>query len=1510
VKLGRDKDDRSRPAVFLAAFGKHPGWDDHIEDIGIETEHLASLKQLLYVQGIGGTIDSGAWDNLTDAQRHAGFRHVFVCRTPRDVILGRLWSSTDGKGRARYPMVVCAQCLGRPLRWAVREVLPRLEAIQQRCVDVRTAGEVLSILDEARTEYRALAEPAGGEDNAYVVSPRTLAALADRAELGPDQEGLFRILYQIEREMPAYLRGSDEALREEARPIQMRVPVCGDPPAEAVLQWLDFLLGRIDPDVEVWVILPLDEPWLDLFIGHPYPQQFFCFQASREALPLASEIPYNLDEGFLDRSRQLVEASREGRGEEIVIRPDAHSATSRLRIEALDVSGKLAALGRSRGFRMAALAVVAALVLLGLLIAAMSLWPSGGPGRPDGRPPPRVTMDPKAAEAWEELCTNLDAWCARFLADLDRQRVDRWREDPGLLQEILPVLEQVLNGEEKLDPRRFANIGGSTLRLMATRPPKEVRKDPRVIEQIYKARDQVRAIREALSAEGWATRKRLKELAGQFQQRGWEKQAYFVGSAADDVRLAPGLAMKVDEVVAAGRQAERLAAAWGRLAEDVRTVEANGPPLLKEFGKYVEARTLDKGTGGDGGDLEAMRRRLAPIEKLAADLAAFVKPGWRDGLDAAMLEHDPPVRSWTEDDVRGGTVFERWLAAIQGDKYMPVSPDADPRTADWKKRQAEQFASIGKTIQLLKDEHRDPNAAAYVKQAAAMRGEFDAICRKPWNRLAKEQIEQAVPEFERRPADLNNQVNDVLLGYLGGVAAFVENLPKEVSSKSDVLNRTWQERLKEITRDAKSLAKLRPMVKAIRAGLEKLDGELKAALPDTEGDPDWRRRLSGRPLLAQREKVLSRGVALLKWTDQGLARDAKFQAEWTKLAAEFDAWRDEVGAIVTALSRVKDALDQGALLDEAPQPPAKAIAQTYAEVRARPAWKDAAVQGVFQAVTERLDRLAEVAGSTDRKALAAEAVRAVAGRFELARAAWRRLGQLPPPWPATPAELERERHIHRALAAAYALLPDGPRRGALQQELTASTCKRWETYLAGRTDPAESDDAIRQMVEFCPGSGDLAALQPINRFRVGLYRFRQKVLAGARTLDDQAVRKEVHDFLAAAKALGGVVSAGPVAEFLAELGKIAESQDTGADLSKAALAAALPGVGVEAAADGSSAKYTWITSGGERHSLEFVRIEPPGQAPSYLCTTEVTVGLFADVVKAKARWNEFRGMLPTYESRDDDTRPGPRVWQIAEGDTGLVHATSWCRMPPGLKSEEFYAQGIDPGTPRRDDPMQHVSIHAAAYLAALLGARLPTAAEWACAYETYEKADPAATPNLRDKTWARQQANIRKLEESGAIGAMVDQAYPDAGAFWPKDFAPRQERKDAQARTDLDDGLLWFARVGVSKARTFHHLVGNVAEFTFEDAAAAGKLTNPAAEDIRKLVQSAPGSVRVIGGSALSAPALSLAEPYVPDPARASEGFADVGFRLAFTAPAMPLHTRLRRALNQRGYLPSAGVGK
>jgi hypothetical protein len=78
--------------AYVGAFGKHPGWDDHIDDIGLETEYLTELKRCLYIEGIGGNIDSGAWQRLETELHAQPFEHQFVWLRGDDILVG----GTDG----------------------------------------------------------------------------------------------------------------------------------------------------------------------------------------------------------------------------------------------------------------------------------------------------------------------------------------------------------------------------------------------------------------------------------------------------------------------------------------------------------------------------------------------------------------------------------------------------------------------------------------------------------------------------------------------------------------------------------------------------------------------------------------------------------------------------------------------------------------------------------------------------------------------------------------------------------------------------------------------------------------------------------------------------------------------------------------------------------------------------------------------------------------------------------------------------------------------------------------------------------------------------------------------------------------------------------------------------------------------------------------------------------------------------------------------------------------------
>ena len=1508
--FGRGKGERGAREVYLSAFGKHPGWDDHIEDIGIETDQLASLKQLLYVQGIGGTIDSGAWDNLTDSQRTQAFRHVFVCRTGGDVIVGRLWSSTDGKGRARYPMVVCAQCAGLSLPWVLREMLPRLEALQERCVGVSTAGEVIAVTDQARRECRDLAAAAGVDQSEFVVSPQTVARLADRPEMGPNHEGLLRILYQIEREMSPYLRANFAAAARngELRPVQMRVPACGDVPADVILQWFDFLFGQLDPGVEVWTIARLDRPWVDIFVGEPAPQQFFCFQASREALPLASEIPYTLDEEFIDRSRRRIEASRAGTAEPIVVDAEAPIAPKRARRESIGLLERLSSARWRSSLRIVVIVLLVAAVVLAVLIGVITLRPAAPPA-----PPPRPkepAMAPADADAWNALCTTFYEWFGSFLADLDRNRLERWRQDAHLREHVLPALEQVQAGSLKLDPRRLADVVGSNLRFMGRNPPKRAR-NPEVVARTREALATVRAVERNLGPEGWVTLKRLKGLAGQYGQRGWRKQAGYVASVVAQVVPGADLAGKVDTVVAAAAKVEALEASWSATRKQAQTLEGCGSPLLAKFRQYVLVETRTEAGGGAESDLDDMAKRLRKIHASGSRLVAYVRPGWQDRLDMEMVRNKPPVAEPSDPNaLKGGDLFQEWLAAIQSEKYQALGAALDLRSQPWKQKQQGVFTAISEMLGKLRDEHKDPNAPLLAKKLEALQTEYRSLCSRKWSRKNKEKIEQEVAAFEPKPAELNEKVSEILLGNIGGVAKYVETLPPTISTASAAINQTWQTRLKDITK-TKALAALRAKEKKLRTDLGRLGSELQIALPDKGADKDWVRELSGAggALMTRREDVLRQALAALTWRDNEIVRSAAFEAKWKALREAFDAWRREAADLAAAFTAIKAALNAGAQLDEKVQAPGGAVGALYARWRSRPIWKEPGVAGVFRLVTRRLDHLEALAKQTDHRELLQEVVGAVGGRFEAARAAWRRLGALPGGWPANPKEFHDEVTAHRSLAAAFAVLQDAGRKKQLQDELVAGTRRRWEAYVEARKNASEVDDAIDSRKDFYVTAESVASLKPINQFRIKLHDFRRAVL-GSPAADDKRVKKDIDGFLAAVAALpGGVGSKPPVAALVAEMKKITVAGDAGADLTKGGPGASVSRVQAEASPDGSHVRYAWATPRGQRHSLAFVRVEPKGHKVSYLCTTEVSVGLFLDVATSKHNWPDVRKLLVGGSGgTEEEPRYGAQTWQWADGRKSIRQADLWQPLPAGYEKETlFYFLGAKVGKPGAKHPVQYVSPQAALYFARKLGCRLPSPEEWTFAQGKYGKSDGSGRPNLRDQTWKDQRDHVQSLISGGKIGGFVNGYYPDSGVFWPADVKVRNEREKATA-LDGDDGVLWFAAVDADGGKTFHHLVGNVAEFTYAAPEDLEKLKANSAADVDRFFRAHANGFHVIGGSALSPPEIKPETPGRLSAKEAVAAYSDVGFRLAFTAPAEPRSARLRRLLVDSGYLSGSAA--
>jgi hypothetical protein len=308
-RLGGREASGPRERLLVAAFGKHPGWDDHMDDIGLETPALVALKRVLYMEGIGKNIDNGKWAELEARQSAIEFGHTFVWRRDSDTLTGRLWPSRDGRGRTSYPMVVCTHARQVPLRWVYDCVLPHLARLETQCRNSSAADEVRACLSAGRGALQTMLDAAGDPERESPEETDPIAQLLKHPRSGLDNEGLIRILYHVDREMSA---GPVSRARREGNEhaAHARVPASSGLVAETSVLWTHLLLREYGPRTSVLVIIPQQEAWLDIILGEPSPSQFVCLRASLAALPLTNTVPYKISDEFVERIGQKAGISK------------------------------------------------------------------------------------------------------------------------------------------------------------------------------------------------------------------------------------------------------------------------------------------------------------------------------------------------------------------------------------------------------------------------------------------------------------------------------------------------------------------------------------------------------------------------------------------------------------------------------------------------------------------------------------------------------------------------------------------------------------------------------------------------------------------------------------------------------------------------------------------------------------------------------------------------------------------------------------------------------------------------------------------------------------------------------------------------------------------------------------------------------------------------------------------------------------------------------------------------
>lgn len=298
------------PGVFLGAFGKHPGWDDHIEPIGLDSEALLAARDIIYTRGIGGVINEALWEKKPE-ETLPQIAHLFSWSGESDTLIGRMWSSVDGKGRARYPMVSVVH-LELPFSYSLAMRASRLlSSVESRCRQATTAAEVRNIFASGLEELRAsLAQPADG-----------LGAEPDRAAcsriangMGLNEGDIFpRVLYAVEKARPnahspksASGKISLKMLESDVPAQQYRLPMDTQDSIDGIAFWQKVATDFTRPKLPLLFLHPTGYHWVDLIIGTPTPRQLFCIRANEAGLPPASTVPYELDAAFRQEAAEFI----------------------------------------------------------------------------------------------------------------------------------------------------------------------------------------------------------------------------------------------------------------------------------------------------------------------------------------------------------------------------------------------------------------------------------------------------------------------------------------------------------------------------------------------------------------------------------------------------------------------------------------------------------------------------------------------------------------------------------------------------------------------------------------------------------------------------------------------------------------------------------------------------------------------------------------------------------------------------------------------------------------------------------------------------------------------------------------------------------------------------------------------------------------------------------------------------------------------------------------------------
>lgn len=1127
------------------------------------------------------------------------------------------------------------------------------------------------------------------------------------------------------------------------------------------------------------------------------------------------------------------------------------------------------------------------------------------------------------------------------------------------------AISDLLNDPTVRDPRDISGAGTSASLLDLRDSPGDAIQGEKIIAAAATL-DKIEEMRQLLSE--WPELARLRETASQWSSRGWGKATEPLHAAPETLSASiPAVVVRdsnsegsaslaqpekagaiVPAVLGAQRaiaDALKIEAIWESLFKSAEASKASGDSVLAKLGDIAKSETdraIANETMGQP-SVDAIAAKLVEIDREARAALAFER-GEVEGWDKAGFRESERLKEIAAGELSIAQIAA-WRAEAAKPEYAKVDAP-DPRIdalAKMKDAMASLASGSERLDSLAKAERElTMSPAEFQERLARIKTEASTLEATAWSNRNRSRAERMSRELVQNISALQRDTADALATAVLSVNDAIGRENREEFS-SPVLKDLWIRTL-DGAKSGTGKREVFSRIRSTREALQALDSQLPAEIPlppevSNANDGAWARAVA-----SARDRIFKEAIG-------------SGSIDVPVAAAKYAAWRVQAEGYFLLAREAQKMLDRG--LELVGPDRNQGLVEVVARMDATPNAKEFAP--VLPRVTSEIAEIQRIGNSNDPSMM----VKAIANGTEapVAIAAWGRLAEIG--WPANAAEFAKAAEIiSRTLPAVIENGIDPQTREVVLGHTADRAKAMWITFANSRPGPDREgiDAAFANAGLFGISSADQAGLSGNTRYNALLWMLAREseeyskkqaelgIGAGSAATALAAQTQVAGDFLrrlregAASFGVAGSTGVAPVQEAL----RVIADRDAkpAFDPLKSGPAAVLGPNGQplwKGTKDGDTIIYALdlppgrLAPGQPPVKIEFRPVKivgPGGPIATYVSTHEVSVGMLMGAAEAQRNvgsWDQLKSTIRWWDYDRPDPRKGPATWtwdirraKVTLSDRSKETA-DWLQIQETMQGKPYYAPDLGViAPPTYDSPMDWISPDGALVAARLMGARLPTIDEWHAAVEDgggLEKSSDKA--NRRDKTWTVQFNYIKDLDVSG-------KEWPHAGIFWPRAMKPMEKQPDGKmlyvnasddSALTYNDGYLWFASV-MRDSQGWSNLVGNVSEIVLDGESEAIASVEPTAEAVKPLVEELTEKWRIVGGSALSAITLRDGKLYeveagyeYPSLREARMGYADVGFRLAFSEggtgrPTEPPAVLAARVLKAAPYLGSSNPAK